>query len=189
MPTMRRSPVVIIALLLVVLAGCSWSVKSTAPSTTTTARTTTITRPAPTTTPTTTTPRPKVVTQHITTDGGDRVDVTVLRYLAGVQKTPPIAAIEVRVCVIEVVLPATLSVLPWSLIDRRTGHTSSPGGRTPDSLPGPLYVGGTPPQGGCRRGWITFALPRGARPTTVAYDIGQVTTHGLYTWPIVNLPH
>jgi len=186
MPTMRRSPVVIVALLLVVPAGCSWRVTSTAPSTTTAARTTTTTRPAPTTT---TTPRPKVVTQHITTDYGDRVDVTVLRYLASVQKTPPIAAIEVRVCVIEVVLPATLSVLPWSLIDRRTGHTYAPGGLTPDSLPGPLYVGGTTPQGVCRRGWITFALPRGARPTTVAYDIGQVTTHGLYTWPIANLPH
>jgi hypothetical protein len=78
-------------------------------------------------------------------------------------------ALDVQVCTGR---QATLSSQPWYL--RYADNTTlTPSDTGYSQFPKPEYIWGERDvaAGSCTRGWITFAVPAGARPTTVVYSV------------------
>jgi hypothetical protein len=157
---------------------------------------------APTTTvaPTTTQPAALGRTQRYETFAGISGDsysgrVTVYRYRdASIlsadlenelrKENKHSAAVEVRVCVDTTPAgqPAEVSWGPWSLGDANGGSYEAWISWSDSVTVTPLYPDGkTTPQGTCRRGWVPFELPRGAKPTFVEYNTGEGEP---LTWPL-----
>jgi len=124
--------------------------------------------------------RHKLGTSVPTPDGV--VDVTALAYRQPVGRRAPEpeqagyewAAADVRVCVRkDPGEPIVLGNRPWTLVNA-DGSAAAPSNITFQQFPPPEYPSGADgdpptPVGRCKRGWVTFPVPKTARPDVVTY--------------------
>lgn len=92
-------------------------------------------------------------------------------------------AVMARTCVPSA---STLSWSPWSALDA-DGGTYPASSETYGDWPRPLYpFAGEPMAAGCRKGWILFPVPSGAKVSEVAYSVdpGDGSAPLLASWRI-----